>query len=278
MAAWMIPAAMAAASFLGNERTNSANRAMAQSQMDFQERMANSSYQRAVADLNAAGLNPALAYGQGGAATPAGSTATMTNSAESGARSFATSALLAEQKRNLEAQTLKTGADTRLSESQTKLTDMKVLTEAGVPPLLAAQTEAALGSASQSRAMAAKVSAEIPLVEANIKKVTQEISNLEAQYAKTKQDTSTSFALDHLYRKQAVLTETLNGLNLVRTTLTGEQVKLTSAQTRLTAFRGDIADPEARAAQSGVGTAAAYARQGRSIVDSVNPISILRGR
>lgn len=47
----------------------------AQKQMEFQERLSNTAYQRAIADMQKAGLNPALAYQQGGSSSPVGSMA-----------------------------------------------------------------------------------------------------------------------------------------------------------------------------------------------------------
>lgn len=73
----------AAASFIGGQQANqkswdiaqsaqAASAEQAQRQMDFQERMRSTQYQTAVEDMKKAGLNPMLAYQQGGAGTPAG--------------------------------------------------------------------------------------------------------------------------------------------------------------------------------------------------------------
>jgi hypothetical protein len=78
--------ASSALGFLGARQQNKAAKAAAAKQMAFQENMSNTSYQRAMADMKAAGLNPILAYKQGGASTPAGASYTPVNVSAAGAQ------------------------------------------------------------------------------------------------------------------------------------------------------------------------------------------------
>lgn len=59
------------------QKANDTNIALSREQMAFQERMANSAWQRGTEDMRKAGLNPALAYTQGPASSPSGSAATV---------------------------------------------------------------------------------------------------------------------------------------------------------------------------------------------------------
>lgn len=118
----LAPIATGVLGFLGGQDQRGFEAAQAQKQMDFQERMSSTAYQRAVHDMKMAGINPALAYNQGGATSPSGAMAT-TSDVISPAVSGAMQAMrmvkeldqLDRQNALLEAQKHKTDADTEAS-------------------------------------------------------------------------------------------------------------------------------------------------------------------
>jgi len=170
--------------FIGQQQTNQKNWDIAQAanaasaeqakkQMDFQERMRETQYQTAVKDMASAGLNPMLAYSQGGAGTPTGamgsvSTAQMKNALGSGVSAAQQSSAVAADTQLKDANTTESTARTTLTEQQAKKTDaetasiilgmpnisQKFKNEVATELLLREQTEHASASAIAQRSQA----------------------------------------------------------------------------------------------------------------------------
>lgn len=106
---WLMPIGTTAAqigyNMYANQRNNEFNAQQAELNRQFEERMSNTAYQRAYADMKAAGLNPNIAGGQGGASTPAGNAAATTGMMPMNMDSTLNAALTQAQLENTRADT-----------------------------------------------------------------------------------------------------------------------------------------------------------------------------
>lgn len=189
-------------------RAREFNAQEAQKNRDFQERMRQTSYQTAITDMKAAGLNPMLAYTQGGSGTPSGATAAgaqlpqVVNEQQGRLVASATEAQIA----NTYAQTAKTLADKDVS-----------------------------------LAMAEKVKEETALTTTSTGKVAQETVNLKEQVGEIQGRIRLmkEQSMSEVQRQGVLAAEA--GLKAVQQQLSKQQISLTEAQTKITQINAKLA-------------------------------------
>ena len=146
-------------SYFGQQSANQANAAMADKQMQFQKESRETAYQTAVEDMKKAGLNPMLAYQQGGAGNQPGAQAQMHSALGAGVTSAVHGLSKIQETSNLASQQELIHSQIDDTNASAVLKRATAITEAYRPGLTQAQTNEILTKAGLNVASTRQTSA-----------------------------------------------------------------------------------------------------------------------
>lgn len=146
--------------YLGTQSQNEAAAEQAQRQMDFQRDMSGTAYQRAVVDMRAAGLNPMLAYSQGGASTPGGAMAQVQNSLGNAVSSAQVGSKLEPEIANIRAATNLQNESAEKAKADAEVARTQALVNAVQVPRIEQETRTSASSAAQTQELVERLKTE----------------------------------------------------------------------------------------------------------------------